>query len=163
MIRRGTPKDALAIATVYHDSVRQINSRDYAEAQIDAWAGAAPDEDKWLQRQDSRITLVDERNGVIRGFAELENEGHIGAIYVHPGYERKGVASALLDQLEKEALARGATCLSTEASITAQPFFAKHGFENVAAQDVDYCGRTFRNYRMRKQLSSSVKASIFQA
>ena len=125
--------------------------------------GAEPDEEKWLQRQDGRLTLVDEQNGVIRGFAELDNEGHVGAVYVHPGYQRKGVASALLDQLEEEAIARGATCLSTEASITAQPFFAKHGFESVAAQDVDYCGQTFRNYRMRKQLSSHVKVSIFQA
>src|SRR5215471_5334495 len=47
---------------------------------------------------------------------------------------------------------RVATCLSTEASITAQPFFAKHSFETVAAQDVDYRGQTFRNYRMRKNL-----------
>jgi putative acetyltransferase len=152
MIRRATPKDALAIATVYHDTVSQIDSRDYAEAQIDAWAGAAPDEEKWLQRQGSRITLVDEQSGVIRGFAELENEGHIGAVYVHPGYQRKGVASALLDKLEKEAIERGATCLSTEASITAQPFFAKRGFETIAAQDVEYRGQIFRNYRMRKQV-----------
>ena len=152
MIRRATPEDALAIATVYHDTVRDINSRDYAKAQIDAWAGAEPDEEKWLQRQDGRLTLVDEQNGVIRGFAELENEGHVGAVYVHPGYQRKGVASALLDQLEKEALARGATCLSTEASVTAQPFFAKRGFETVTAQDVEYRGQIFRNYRMRKQV-----------
>ena len=152
MIRRATPKDALAIATVYYDTVRQIDSRDYAEAQIDAWAGAAPDEEKWLQRQGSRITLVEEQSGVIRGFAELENEGHIGAVYVHPGYQRKGVASALLDKLEKEAIERGATCLSTEASITAQPFFAKRGFETIAAQDVEYRGQIFRNYRMRKQV-----------
>ena len=53
--------------------------------------------------------------------------------------------------MEKEAVARGVTCLSTEASITAQPFFAKRGFETVAAQDVEYRGQTFRNYRMRKQ------------
>src|SRR5215467_948543 len=152
MIRPATPEDALAIATVYHDSIREINSRDYAAAQIDAWAGTEPDEEKWLQRQDSRLTFVDEQNGVIRGFAELENEGHIGAIYVHPGYQRKGVASRLLDQLEKEALVRGATCLSTEASITAQRFFVRRGFETIVAQDVEYRGQIFRNYRMRKQI-----------
>jgi putative acetyltransferase len=152
MIRRATPEDALAIATVYYDTVRQINSRDYAEAQIEAWAGDTPDEQKWRQRQNSRITFVDEQDGVIRGFAELENEEHIGAVYVHADYQRKGVASALVDQVEKEALARGATCLSTEASITAQPFFARRGFETVTAQDVEYRGQVFRNYRMRKQV-----------
>src|SRR5262249_55569708 len=37
--------------TLYHDTVRKINSRDYASAQIQAWAGAAPDEEKWRKRQ----------------------------------------------------------------------------------------------------------------
>jgi len=55
-----------------------------------------------------------------------------------------------LDEMQKEAVARGVTCLSTEASITAQPFFVKRGFETVVAQDVEYRGQIFRNYRMRK-------------
>ena len=51
MIRRATPNDALAIATLYHQTVKKINSRDYAPAHIDAWAGATPDEEKWRERQ----------------------------------------------------------------------------------------------------------------
>jgi len=152
MIRRATPDDALAIATLYHDTVIKINSRDYASAQIQAWAGATPDEEKWRERQNSRTIFVEEENGIIRGFAELEDDGRVGAVYVHADYQRKGIASALLDELEKEAIARGATSLSTEASITAQPFFAKRGFEAVAAQNVEYRGQTFRNYRMCKQI-----------
>ena len=151
MIRRATLDDAPAIATLYHDTVTKINSRDYAPAQIEAWAGETPDEEKWRERQTNRTTFVDEHNGTIRGFAELEDNGHIGAIYVHADYQGEGIASALLDEVEKEAAARGVTCLSTEASITALPFFAKRGFETVAAQDVEYRGQIFRNYRMRKQ------------
>lgn len=96
-------------------------------------------------------TFVEEHNGTIRGFAELEDNGHIGAIHVHVDCQGLGIASALLDEIEKEAVARGIPSLSTEASITAQPFFAKRGFETVAAQDVEYGGQIFRNYRMRKQ------------
>jgi putative acetyltransferase len=95
MIRRASPDDALAIATLYYDTVRKINSRDYASAQIQAWAGATPDEEKWRERQNSRATFVEERNGIIRGFAELEANGHIGAVYVHADYQREGIASAL--------------------------------------------------------------------
>jgi GNAT superfamily N-acetyltransferase len=152
MIRRATPNDALAIATLYHDTVKKINSRDYGPAQIGAWAGAVPDEEKWRARQAGRTTFVDEQSGIIRGFAELENDGHIGAVYVHADYQGERIASALLDEVEKEALACGATCLSTEASITAAQFFAKRGFETVAAQDVEFQGQIFRNYRMRKQV-----------
>ena len=152
MIRHATPDDALAIATLYHDTVRKINSRDYGSAQIQAWAGATPDKEKWRERQNSRTIFVEEENGIIRCFAELEDDGRVGAVYVHADYQSEGIASALLDELEKEAVARGATCLSTEASITAQPFFANRGFETVAAQNVEYRGQTFRNYRMRKQI-----------
>ena len=151
MIRRATTDDALAIATLYHHTVKKINSRDYAPTQIEAWAGATPDEENWRARQPSRTTFVDEHNGTIRGFAELEDNGHIGAIYVHADYQREGIASALLDEVEKEAVAHGVTCLSTEASITARPFFIKRGFETLTAQDVEYRGQIFRNYRMRKQ------------
>jgi putative acetyltransferase len=151
MIRRATSDDAPAIAALYHDTVTKINSRDYAPAQIEAWAGAAPDEEKWRECQTNRTTFVDEHNGTIRGFAELEDNGHIGAVYVDADCQNEGIGSALLDKMEKEAVARGVTCLWTEASITAQPFFAKRGFETVVAQDVEYRGQIFRNYRMRKQ------------
>jgi ribosomal protein S18 acetylase RimI-like enzyme len=152
MIRRATPDDALAIAILYHDTVKKINSGDYAPAQIQAWAGAVPEEQKWRERQTNRTTFVDEQNGIIRGFAELEDDGHVGAVYVHADYQREGIASALLHEVEREAVARGATSLSAGVSITAQPFFAKYGFETVAAQEVEYRGQIFRNYRMRKQV-----------
>jgi putative acetyltransferase len=82
MIRRATPNDALAIATLYYHTVKKINSRDYAPVQIEAWAGITPDEVKWRERQTNRTTFVDEDNGTIRGFAELEDNGHIGAVYL---------------------------------------------------------------------------------
>src|SRR5215475_7517446 len=107
MIRRATLDDALAIAFLYHDTVTRINSRDYAPSQIQAWAGGAPDERRWRQRLSSRTTLVEEQKGAIRGFAELEENGHIGAVYVHADHQRRGIASALLRELENEALARG--------------------------------------------------------
>ena len=95
MIRHATPDDALAIATLYHDTVRKINSRDYGSAQIQAWAGATPDKEKWRERQNSRTIFVEEENGIIRCFAELEDDGRVGAVYVHADYQSEGIASAL--------------------------------------------------------------------
>src|SRR5262245_18225342 len=129
MIRLARPDDAAAIATLYHQTVKQINSRDYRVAQIQTWAGVAPDEKKWSARQATRKTFVEDKNGLIRGFAELEGGGRIGAVYVHADYQGQGVASALLERVETEAIARGFDCLYTEASIPAWPFFEKRGFE----------------------------------
>jgi hypothetical protein len=104
MIRRATPDDALAIATLYHHIVKKINSRDYAPTQIEAWVGEMPDEEKWRERQANRTTFVDEHDGTIRGFAELEDDGHIGAAYVHVDCQGLGIASALLDEMESGTL-----------------------------------------------------------
>jgi len=152
MIRPATSKDASAMALLFHETVRKINSRDYSETQVSAWAGLAPDPAKWRVRQSSRLTFVEEERGIIRGFAELEDKGHVGALYVHAEHQGRGIASALLQRLEEEAIARGADYLWTEASITAKPFFAKHGFEVIVAQEVEYQGAMFRNYRMRKKI-----------
>jgi putative acetyltransferase len=154
MIRHATSKDAPAIAMLFHDTVKKINSRDYSETQVRAWAGLAPDPGKWTARQSSRLTFVDEEDGIIRGFAELEEEGHIGSLYVHAEFQGEGIASSLLQRVEEEAIARGADYLWTEASITAKLFFAKHGFEVITAQEVEYQGAVFRNYRMQKDLTN---------
>jgi putative acetyltransferase len=152
MIRFATPDDAEAIATLYHDTVKRINSRDYGVAQIQAWAGATPNEAKWRARQATRKTFVEEEEEVIRGFAELEDGGQIGAVYVHADYQGQGVASALLERVQAEATADAIDCLCTDASITAQPFFEKRGFETITTQEVEYAGELFRNYRMRKKM-----------
>ena len=150
MIRLATPADASAIATLFHDTVKRVNGHDYSPTQIAAWAGAAPDPEKWRDRQISRMMLVAEADGMVRGFAELEGSGHIDALYVHADYQGEGIASALLSRIEQEAQRLGIGTLFTEASITAQPFFATHGFKTIQAQWVEYQGCLFKNFKMTK-------------
>lgn len=152
VIRLATAADAPAIAALFHDTVRRVNARDYAAAQVEAWAGAAPDPARWLARLEGRFTWVEEENGVILGFIALEADGHVDTLYVHADHQRRGVAGRLLRRLEDEARARGLATLRTEASITAQAFFAAQGFRTIAAQDVEHRGSVFRNYRMEKPL-----------
>lgn len=150
MIRLATARDVPEIATLFHRAVRDISRYDYTPEQIAAWAGPAPDELKWQNRQASRTTFVMEQNGVIQGFVELTAAGHIDACYVHPDHVRHGIGRALLQHAE--ARRREASHLFAEASITALPFFLAQGFITVAEQDVVYQGAVFRNYRMTKPL-----------
>jgi putative acetyltransferase len=152
MVRLATLDDVPAIARLYHDTVKRVNCRDYSPAQVKVWAGVAPDEEKWRLRQATRKTFVEEEKGTIRGFAELEEGGHVGAVYVHANCQGQGIASTLLERIEAEAAAGGVDSLCAEASITAKPFFEKRGFKMIAAQEVEYQGMTFRNYRMRKRI-----------
>jgi GNAT superfamily N-acetyltransferase len=53
-------------------------------------------------------------------------------MYVHPAHQDKGVASALLEPVESFARRHRLAQLSTEASITARPFFEHRGFRLIA-------------------------------
>jgi putative acetyltransferase len=151
MIRPAQPSDVAAIAAIFHRTVKEVNAGDYTPAQIQAWAGEAPDPGKWLARLAQKMTFVCERDGEVVGFAEFEETGHIDAVYVHADHQGKGVATELLGQIETEADRRGIVRLFTEASITARPFFEARGFTVVARQEVEYRGSRFINFRMERQ------------
>ena len=74
-------------------------------------------------------------------------------LYVHPDLQSQGVASMLLGRLEASAEARGLVRLSTEASITARPFFERRGFRVLAAQDVIRRGQALANFQMERRLA----------
>jgi putative acetyltransferase len=150
VIRRYDAADLDAVIGVFLRSVREVASRDYDAGQIAAWAQA--DRDVWSRRRLERPTWVALLDDVIAGFMDLEGNGHIDMLFVNPPNQRKGVASALLDTVENAARGQRLTVLDTDASITARPFFKKHGFQVVRSQDVALRGERLTNFRMVKHL-----------
>jgi putative acetyltransferase len=143
-------RDTEAIMQLFYDTVHQVNSRDYSQAQVDAWAPKQADIEAWKQSLSSKLTDVAEVEGAIVGFAELETTGHIDRFYCHKNCQRKGVGTQLLKQLESKAISLGIKMLFVEASITAQPFFASQGFVVVRQQEVERRGQKFINFVMEK-------------
>ncbi|HTX06424.1 MAG TPA: GNAT family N-acetyltransferase, partial [Steroidobacteraceae bacterium] len=88
----------------------------------------------------------------IAGFSDLEADGHIDLLYVHPDFQRRGVARALLEHIESAARERSLLRLYTEASITARPVFEARGFRVIAPRTVTVGGESMINYRMEKGL-----------
>ncbi|HUA22481.1 MAG TPA: GNAT family N-acetyltransferase [Steroidobacteraceae bacterium] len=155
-IRLYVRTDAPALASLIRVSVRQIASRDYTAAQIQAWAPPDDiDEKRFGEKRASRPTWVAEVQGRIAGFTDLEPDGHVDMLYVHPDFERRGVARALLKQVEEVARATAVPRLYTEASITARPVFEAMGFRIIGPQKVTVRGVSMTNYRMEKWLDSS--------
>lgn len=148
-IRRWTPDDTEELGEVFRRSIREVASRDYRPAQIEAWAAGPPD---WSDRMAKRTTSVAEEDGRPIGFIQYDPPDHVDLIYVHPERQRRGVATALLAALEAEARSRGVTLLNVEASITSRPFFAARGYEVITPQIVTARGQDFLNYRMSKRL-----------
>ncbi|WP_251036589.1 GNAT family N-acetyltransferase [Arthrobacter sp. ISL-28] len=88
----------------------------------------------------------------VAGFSGVGDDGYIDMMFVAPRFGRCGVAGALLAHLHDIAVAASASELYTNASITARPFFEKHGFTVVTEQHPVIRGMEMANYRMMRPL-----------
>jgi putative acetyltransferase len=104
------------------------------------------------KRRLDRPTWVAVLDRELVGFTDLEPDGHIDMMFVHPAHQGVGVATLLLATVEAAAIAQGVHRLFTEASLTARPFFEKRGFSILASQRVEKRGQFLINFRMEKTL-----------
>ena len=156
-IRSYRPDDLDAVIGIFLAAIRETAAKDYHQAQIEAWAQA--DRDRWAERRLSRPTWVAMVAENPVGFTDLERDGHLDMMFVHPAHQRAGVATVLLERVEAAAQEQGLSRLFTEASITARPFFERRGFRLLAAQVVSIRGQTLANFRMEKLLTLERKPS----
>ncbi len=129
-IRSYEAADLDAVIAVFVRSVREVSARDYNQAQVDAWAQA--DGDWWGVVRASRPTWVAVMGEDVVGFSDLEPDGHLDMMFVHPTHQSRGIAASLLSAVEAATGGQGLCAFFTEASLTARPFFERRGFELVA-------------------------------
>jgi len=101
------------------------------------------------------LTLIATVQNSPVGFASLKGPDHIDMLYVHPSAAGQGVASMLVDALEKLAGARGAKALTVDASDTAEAFFKKRGYVGKQRNTVTVNGEWLANTTMQKTLSAA--------
>ena len=140
-IRLFRPQDTDQIAQLFHQTVHQINRRDYSSSQCLAWSPEDIYFRDWATVCASRYTFVAEIENAITGFGELEANGHIDCFYCHKDYQRCGVGSQIYQAIEEKAVEFGLKRLFTEASITAKPFFQHLGFVIITEQQVSCRGK----------------------
>lgn len=142
-IREYKDEDCTAVSKLFYETVHTVNAKDYTAEQLSAWAQNA---DGLKQRREDLLkqhTLIAEIDGVIVGFGSIDNSGCLDFLFVHKDYQRRGVATALCDELEK-----GFNVIKTFASITAKPFFESRGYKVIKAQEVERFGVKLQNYEM---------------
>src|SRR5215472_17450633 len=149
-VRIYRPGDNPVLAQLFAETVRAIDSSDYSPQQLNAWADCPVDIERWCLALDGRVVFVAEHGSEIVGFATFEPNGHIQHLYVHHCFQRKGVGSALLRQIETQATSLGLKRVFAEVSVTARPFFEHAGFRVITAQTVAVNGVPLLNYRMEK-------------
>ncbi|MGB3414246.1 MAG: GNAT family N-acetyltransferase [Microbacteriaceae bacterium] len=151
-IRKYRDSDASSTLELFLRAIRETASADFTPEEIAAWAQDDRKLDVWAAKRAEASTIVATINGVLVGFTDLDSSGYIDMMFVHPDYGRRGVASTLLGHIVSLAQLRGITELRTHASITARPFFAKHGFVVVSEQYPVLDEVELSNFVMRRNL-----------
>ena len=148
-IRQYEPADCENLARLFYETVHTINAKDYSQEQLNVWATDNIDLEVWNKSLSEHYTVVGVENNIIVGFGDIDKSGYLDRLYVHKGYQRQGIATAICNKLEQAVKVNK---IITHASITAKPFFEQRGFKVVKEQQVERNGIALTNYVMEKQV-----------
>jgi len=127
-VRRATAEDSEAVYEIVLQALRETNARDYPASVIDRLVLTLPNKvASDLEASHAFVAIV---AGRVVGTASLSGQT-VSSVYVHPDYQRGGVATRLMDAVEKAAIAQSVRTLNVQSSVTAQPFYEKRGFKIV--------------------------------
>jgi putative acetyltransferase len=143
--------DTPVLAAIFAAAIGELTGDDYTEEQQEAWMAVAEDEE-FGRRLAADLTLIATMQNSPVGFASLRGKDHIRMLYVHPSVARQGVASMLVDALEKLAGGRGAEKLTVDASDSAAEFFRKRGYAAKQRNSITINGEWLANTTMQKTL-----------
>ena len=152
------PADIPLLAEIFRASIDELAADDYSDAQREAWASTADDEAAFGERLAKQLTLVGTLEGSPVGFASLKAPDIIDMLYVHPVAGANGVATMLVNALEKLAAGRGAGRLTADVSDAAVDFFSKRGFVPQMRNTRKLGEEWLANTTMEKKLAAKEKA-----
>lgn len=150
-IRPLTEQDIPEIQALFRSTVLLINSKDYTKEEVEDWVSCGDSVGHWkeLLSKHDHVAAID-RQGRIIGFSSMNSEGYLHSMFVHKDWQRKGVAALLLSEAEKMAHEYGAHKISVDVSITARPFFERHGYRVIKEQKAKANKLYLTNYVMEK-------------
>lgn len=146
-IRRYQSSDCKEIAELFYNTVHTVDAKDYTKEQLNVWATGKVDLEKWNSSFQKHYSIVAVENNVIVGFGDIDKSGYLDRLFVHTDYQKKGIASAICDELEQFVDEN----ITTHASVTARPFFEKRGYKVVKEQQTERQGLFLKNYVMVKE------------
>ena len=147
VIRTYQKDDLNTLLSIFEKAIRQTCQNDYTIEQLNAWIAGknAKNWDEILQKHFSYVATIDKN---IVGFGDVNECGYINFLYVDPIYQKRGVATSLLKELERRF-----DNLEVDASKTALPFFLKRGYQIEKTQVVYRQNIAIENYHLHKKKS----------
>lgn len=150
ILREYHSEDCAEIMQLFYDTIHSVNAADYNENQLDAWAPKEINITYWDNRFLQDYAIVAEKEGIIVGIGTLKSKGYFDLLYVHKDYQRIGVATLIADEIEGFFCSNAITTVTTDASITARPFFENRGYVVLKKQSVETRGQFLTNFKMQK-------------
>ena len=148
-LRYATLSDLAELETLIALSARALGANDYSVTQIDGALRAAFGVDTQLIR-DRTYFVVENGDRLVgcggwgrrrtlfggdarsdRDATELDprhDAAKIRAFFVHPGFKRRGVGTAILDRCERDAIAHGFTRFELMATLPGVRLYAARGY-----------------------------------
>lgn len=114
------------MAELFYNTAHSVNSKDYTEEELNAWATGRVDLQEWNQSFLKHKTVVVIENDEIVGFGDIDDSGYLDRLYVHKDYQE------------------------------VKTFFQHRGYHIVKEQKVIRQGIALINYIMEKRTDSSV-------
>ncbi len=150
-IRTAGHDDIPAMKSLYRETIRTINAADYAPEQVAAWSGTIERNDALTRRIETQFFYVAvSENDEILGFASFEMPDHLDMMYVHKNHQRRGIGTALLRKILETAESLHVRRIVSRVSITAKPFFERHGFHIVEEKTVTIGDVALTNFEMER-------------
>ncbi len=128
--------DERALHDVFYAAIHGLASQHYKQAQLDAWAPATYNVSRWEEKMQALNPFVIEKENALIAYADLQADGLIDHFFVSAENAKQGVGKWLMQHIISTAKAKDIPKLHAHVSLTAQPFFAKHGFTLIKQQEV---------------------------
>jgi GNAT superfamily N-acetyltransferase len=161
-VRIATIADARGILEAHYSAVHSTAAGDYPLEVRTAWAMPVTPEriDQYSKHAlSNETTVVADVDGRIAGFGAIVGANNeLRAMYVAAAFGRRGVGSELLRELETIAKEQGCSELHMDSSLTAAPFYLRHGYEETGRAEHSLSGGAQMTcVKMRKVLNAMIR------
>jgi GNAT superfamily N-acetyltransferase len=122
------PGDGEALANLHRAAILATPGDVYARAELESWAAGLRPGGYAGAVQDGEIidVMIDDTGSPIAFCGRREDS--IASLYVHPDWQRHGLGGLLLGRAEAAIAGSGYGRVLVNASITAAPFYERHGY-----------------------------------
>lgn len=128
-LRKAQAHEAEALWNLRNLAIRHGCVSSYSPEIVRNWTPEAMPEHYRKMIIDNPFYVIDAQGVLVAsGYLDL-NAASVEAIFTLPGYTGKGLASQIIAAIKDEAIARGVTRLTLEATPNAADFYLRHGFE----------------------------------